>query len=278
MNDINNKSRDDYLAGGYKPLETASSILVSSSKYLNSPRLRHIVAHEALRKDGWDIPVTAMLPEFMHAINELHDYQQDLKAIEEERQRLPEFAAFLDERFISDIRAEDLKNCAPGTLGAEVYAFMTGTGMDINFQRETEIFSDDLHYYTRRSGQCHDIEHIVTGLGPNPWGEMALIFFKATMDSHYFSPAVASIIHRQILTSTGTYFIKTNLHYPQLMPGLLDAFRLGVDMAKRVTRQFLYIKWEEYWDTPLDALRRELNIVGFPPKGAWDWTEEAHRG
>jgi len=278
MNTVNNKTRDEYLVGGFKPLTTESSILVSSSKYLNSARLRDVLAHEALRKDGWDLPLTGLLPEFMHAINELHDYQQDLQAVLEERKRLPEFAAFLDERFLSNLQGEDLKRCAPGTLGAEVHEYMTRTGMNINFQREAEEFTDDLHYYTRRSGQCHDIEHIVTGLGPNPWGEIGLIFFKATMDASHFTPAVASIIHRQILTSTGTYFIKTNLHYPHLILGLMDAMRLGVEMSKRVTKQFLYIKWEDYWDTPLEEVRRELNIYGFPPKGSWDWTDAAHRG
>jgi ubiquinone biosynthesis protein COQ4 len=278
MKNINNTSRDQYLAGSYKPLTTDSSTLVSSSKYLNSARLRDVLAQEALRKDGWDIPTTALLPEFAQAINEVNSYEDDLRAVTQERERLPEFAAFLDERFLSNLRSEDLRRCAPGTLGAEVFEYLTSTGMDINFQREAEVFNDDLHYYTRRSGQCHDIEHVVTGFGPNPWGEIALIFFKATMESNYFSPTVASILHRQILTVTGAYLIKTNLHYPQLVPGLLDAFSLGVEMAKRVPKQFLYIKWENHWDTPLDEVRRELNIYGYPPKGAWDWTDQEHRG
>jgi ubiquinone biosynthesis protein COQ4 len=278
MNKLTNKARDAYLQGQNEPVTTDSSILVSSSKYLNNAKLRDVIAQETLRKNGWDIPITGLLPDLMLAINEANDYQQDLQAILEERKRLPEFAAFLDERFLSNLQAEDLKDCASGTLGAHVYAYMIETGMNLNFLRDEEAFADDLHYYTRRSGQCHDIEHIVTGLGPNLWGELGLVFFKGAMDTSYFSTPVASILNRQYLTAAGTYFIRTNLHYPHLIGGMMEAIKLGIEMAGRTSKQFLYIKWEDYWDVPLEEVRRELNIYGFPAPGAWDWTNAESRG
>jgi len=278
MSKVTNKARDEYLAGGFTPLQTESAILVSSSKYLNSARLRDVLAQESLRRNGYDMPLTGLLPELMQSINELNDYNQDLQAVLEERKRLPEFAAFLDERFLSNLRREEIAHCAPGTLGRELYDYMTQNNMDVNFLHDGQEFADDLHYYVRRSGQCHDVEHIVTGFGPNLWGEMALVFFKAAMDSNYFSVPVASILNRQYLTSAATYFIKANLNYPDLIGGVMEAIRMGVEMAKHVNRQFLYIKWEDYWDTQLDEVRRELNIVGFPPKGEWDWTADGFRG
>ncbi|WP_240345003.1 hypothetical protein [Novosphingobium sp. THN1] len=45
-----------YLARGIMPVETPSSVLVSSSKYLNNPRLRDWLAMILLRRNGPDLP------------------------------------------------------------------------------------------------------------------------------------------------------------------------------------------------------------------------------
>ena len=45
-----------YLLRGITQLSTASSTLISSSKYLNNPRLREWVATELLRRKGPDLP------------------------------------------------------------------------------------------------------------------------------------------------------------------------------------------------------------------------------
>jgi hypothetical protein len=44
MNNMVDQSESDYLKGNSKPLTTESSVLISSSKYLNSARLRDVVA------------------------------------------------------------------------------------------------------------------------------------------------------------------------------------------------------------------------------------------
>ena len=44
------------LAMGRKPITTTSSILVSSSEYLNDPRIREHLAQQCLRKIGDDYP------------------------------------------------------------------------------------------------------------------------------------------------------------------------------------------------------------------------------
>ena len=54
-----------YLMRGVMPVDTHSSVLVSSSKYLNNPRLRDWLATIALRKNGPDFPPPAEMHEFL---------------------------------------------------------------------------------------------------------------------------------------------------------------------------------------------------------------------
>ena len=45
-----------YLMRGIVPVATESSVLVSSSRYLNDPRVRDWVATHLLRRNGPDVP------------------------------------------------------------------------------------------------------------------------------------------------------------------------------------------------------------------------------
>ena len=85
-----------YLQGGRKPLTTSSSVLISSSKYLNSGRMREVYAALGLQRTGHDLPEAYLVPEFGAALNELTDWTYMFRLIEDERRAKPEFAAWLD--------------------------------------------------------------------------------------------------------------------------------------------------------------------------------------
>ena len=57
-----------YLARGVALLGTDSSVLISSSKYLNDPRLRDWIAKIALRRNGPDYPPAAETHDFEHIL------------------------------------------------------------------------------------------------------------------------------------------------------------------------------------------------------------------
>ena len=86
-----------YLARGVNLLGTDSSVLVSSSKYLNSPRLREWIAFIALKKNGPDFPPAAEMYQLLPILNELRDFDQLLRLTERcglpELQRRYSFAA-----------------------------------------------------------------------------------------------------------------------------------------------------------------------------------------
>ena len=65
-----------YLARGVNLLATESSVLVSSSKYLNSARLREWVALAAMRRNGPDYPPAAEMHELIQILAGLRDFEK----------------------------------------------------------------------------------------------------------------------------------------------------------------------------------------------------------
>ena len=63
-----------YFNGAIRRVETDSSVLVSSSKYLNHGELRGLVAQEMLRRNGADLPNTAYIPEVAQILMKLEDF------------------------------------------------------------------------------------------------------------------------------------------------------------------------------------------------------------
>lgn len=63
-----------YLARGVNLLGTDSSVLISSSKYLNSPKLREWIALIALKKNGPDFPPAAEMHQLIPILNEMRDF------------------------------------------------------------------------------------------------------------------------------------------------------------------------------------------------------------
>ena len=130
----------------------------------------------------------------------------------------------------------------------------------------------------RQRTLAHDIEHMISGFGPNPVGEYALIACNLKAYYNYFSPPLACELTRMtgFLLSTG--LMKANLHYPNVMGEILTGVRMGTEMGDTLRRPLLVTDWRRYLDWTIADIRTDLNIVGAPPAGTWDWTNEARRG
>lgn len=271
------QNENDYLKGGKTPPATGSSLLISSSKYLNSARLRDIVAHEMLRKYGNDLPPAYLIPEAIEAFGEVADHAATLALYEREKQLKPEFKSWLEARYISRWDAQALALYAPGTLGAEIHAFITQSGFDIEFMFKGEP-KDDHAYFNKRYVQGHDIEHMVTGFGPDPMGEYALMLATAQSYYHYFSEELAGELTRFNMFLLTSGVLRSALHYCKTMPLFFEAITLGLEMGRRMKKPLVFMRWEDYLDWPMAELRADLNIVGSPAKGAWDWSFDEMRG
>lgn len=274
MNQIS-KADFDYFNGGIGAVTTDSSTLISSSKYLNHAGLRALISQEMLRKNGADMPTTAYIPQVAMIFGELADRGELMRLLAEEREKNPVFAAWLDRRHLSDFTAEELKDSRPGTLGARIYDFLANSGFDNDlFYRGMKI-ENDFQYYQKERVFTHDIEHMVTGFGPNFCGEIALL--SANLQSFYsfFTPG---LVHHFATLSGYLYtksMMKANLHYPVVMPAFLEATRLGIEQGARWKKPLLLAQWRDYLDWPIPDLREELGIGETPPDGYWDWTSAA---
>ncbi len=250
-----------YLARGVSLLGTESSVLVSSSKYLDSARLRDWIAKIALRKNGPDFPPAAEMHELLPILADLRDFDRIEAMITAERKANPRFDAWFAEGFVSDYTIEDLRHCAPGTVGGIYHAVAGAGNYEIqivpNFQPQTQW-----EFYSLRSGQTHDFEHILTGGGFNYMGELIPYWFRlATIHTHIIDKQLAGEMSVLSILGTMRYMIRTMLHYPQVWECALDCIEQGIRIG-RASEPFWMARMEDVWNVPLDQARAQLGVRG----------------
>jgi ubiquinone biosynthesis protein COQ4 len=250
-----------YLARGVKQLGTDSSVLVSSSKYLNNDRLRQWIAFIALKKNGPDYPPAAEMHELIGILQDLRDFDHIERMITQERKVNPRFDVWFAEGFVSDYKIDALKGCAPGTVGGIYYEVATKGSYEIqivpNYQPKSQW-----DYYSLRSGQTHDYEHILTGGGFNYMGELIPYWFRlATIHTHIQNKELAGEMSVLSIFGTMRYVIRTMLHYPQTWETALTCISQGIDIGKR-SDPFWMAKMEDVWHAPLAEAREKLGVRG----------------
>lgn len=264
-----------YLMGSAEPV--TSSVLISNSKYLNNPYFRDVYAQFGLKRDGHDLPDAYLIPQLTKAMGEVVDYGRVLMLLEQERARLPEFAAWLDARFVSNFTAEQTAGCAPGTLGARVHDFIAKSGYTIDFLFKDEPKSD-YEYLLKRRGQNHDIEHMVTGLCPSQVGEIGLIAANTISVANYFSEEFAKELNLYGTILMSTSISRCGLHYPKAMPALLEAISRGYALGAKQKKPLFMVRWEDYLDWRMEDIRAEFHFEDGPPPGYWDWVFQTFKG
>ena len=250
-----------YLARGIMPIGTESSTLVSSSKYLNNPKLRDWVAKIALKKNGKDFPPAAEMYELIGILSELRDYDRIAELIADERKQNPRFDAWLEEGFVSDYKLEDLAHCDPGTLGGIYYKQATEGNYEIEIVPNYKP-RNEWEFFSLRSGQTHDYEHILTGGGFNYMGELIPYWFRlATIDTHIQNKELAGEMNAMGILGTTRYVVRTVLHYPEVWGTALECIRRGIEIGQK-SDPFWMAKMEDYWNTPLEEAREKLGVRG----------------
>lgn len=258
-----------YFNGAIKKVETTSSILVSSSAYLNHPELRHLIGQEMLRRNGDDLPNTAFIPEVAQILHDLEDMEAIIGLFEAEKARLPLFKTWLEQRSLSDFTLDQTKDCAPGTLGAALYDFMKNSGYQLDlFFQEVKVVND-FTFYLRQTALNHDIEHIVTGFGPNHGGEVALLNANMVSKARYFRPELANFFSRISIYLKAKTIMKDGLFYPEAMALNLEAEFQGALQARNWKYPIMLVNWRDYMDHQISDIREELGITPVLPEGTW---------
>lgn len=259
-----------YFNGAIKSVSTESSVLISSSRYLNNAELRHLIGQEMLRRNGPDMPATAFIPEVAQQLMMLEDYPRIMALFEKEKARLPLFRQWCDNRLLSDFKKDEVRHCAPGTLGAALFNWMENSGYELDlFYREIEVVND-LTFYLRQAALNHDIEHMVTGFGPNHGGESALLNANLHSRSIYFHPELAGFFNRIQVYLRSKTAMKDVLHYPAALVIQLEAEHMGSIQGRNWKYPIMLAEWRKMVDWQMADIREELNITPLPPEGMWE--------
>lgn len=268
------KADYEYFNGSIRKIESESSVLVSSSKYLDNAPLRALIAQEMLRRNGADLPNTAYIPQVAQILHELEDMPTIMRLFEEEKQRIPEFRRWLTDRKLSDFKAEQVKHCKPGTLGAVIYDFLAHSGYNNDVFFQGMKVDSDYTFYLKERAFTHDIEHMITGFETNHAGEIALLTANMYAFYNYFQPELAAYFNRISTYLRAKSYMKSGLHYPQSFKVMLDAERIGMEQGSKWKMPLMMVPWRDMVDRPLAEIREELGIVDVLPPGHWDWTTD----
>jgi ubiquinone biosynthesis protein COQ4 len=269
-----NETETRYMQGDVEPV--TSSVLTSNSKYLNNPYYRDAFMQASLRRHGHDLPQTYLIPMMARALAEVTDTAEYQRLLDAEKLINPEFGAWLARRPSNVYRPDQLAGYAAGALGAEIRAFLLESGMDMEFMYRDEP-ADDVQFMAKRQMGIHDICHIVTGFGPNNAGETGLQYTHLGVITRYFTPALAQYVNASNIWTSASSLKRTSLHYPVVMPALLEAMRQGITAGQGLKKPLMMVDWDVYLDWTLDDIAADLGFVR-GPGAAWDWTTEAAMG
>lgn len=249
-----------YLMRGMKQIATESSGLISSSKYLNDPRIREWVATHMLRRSGPDRPSPSDTMGLAMTLREIQDSGRINDLLQLERKKSPKLDAWFTERFVSTYRIEDLAKYAAGTVGGIFYNYLTKNSFEVDLVPRFEP-KNDYEYYLLRNGQTHDLEHIIGGGGFDYLGELVPYYIRLTNVFKFFAPELAGELSPlQILGST-RIMTRAILHYPQTWPTVVDTIERGIQVGKLSDEIFMN-RYEDVFDLPLAQAREKLGVRG----------------
>jgi ubiquinone biosynthesis protein COQ4 len=190
-------------------------------------------------------------PHHTESVFDIEDGLKDIKAYElaiEHLKALPEVAAILRERYLTGlVDVEALSKLPEGTLGWTFARHILDHGFDPDYFRKLHV-KNDVDYVMLRMRQTHDIWHVVTGIGTDPIGELAVKAFELSQTRR---PLAAVICAGGVMR----YLLKTPEELSNVIEAIQKAYRLGQE-----AKPFLAQKWEAGWDRPLEDWRRDLNV------------------
>jgi ubiquinone biosynthesis protein COQ4 len=139
-----------------------------------------------------------------------------------------------------------------GSFGRHYHAFMASEGLtadglvDASKSQLFEAPSDEVRLFAARERDWHDLEHVLTGYGRDPLGEICVLAFF-TAQSWY--PGLLLIV------SVGMLKIKRELPGQPVMRAVWEAWRNG-----RKAAWLSALDWEGLLPRPLNLVRQEVGV------------------
>ena len=247
-----------FYLNGRRKVKTESSVLVSSSRWLNDGRVREWISTENLRRNGHDYPLLYGLPTLMQAVDEVRDVEDAERLVADERRRNPAFDRWLNEGFVSTYSKDDLKAYPEGSVGRQLFEYMDE--FDLSPELNSRILdnpdwkpANTLDYWNLRMGQTHDAYHILGEVG---FGSVAEYFITGVITGNVFRHLGAELAGALMTVNTLIMFpwmTRTMLHYPGAWPDLWRNLSYGYEVGQQSDMLFT-AKFEDIMHmTPTDA-------------------------
>ena len=258
MKDEERKAMDAYLGKNIRRVESGSSLLQSTSKWLNNGKIRELLPVWLLRKNGPDFPVEADHTLGMStAFAEILPEAEVLALFEAEMAINPALDAWVKEGFVSTYRNADFLAYPPGTVGGLIGYQIREHGFDLTLGMGDKIPSNltSLQYFKLRTRQAHDFEHIISGGQFNSLGEITITFARSANQSQHMSPKLASALNAYMAFAGLRMVTRSMLHYPETWVTALRCLEQGIQVGL-ASPPFWFFKWEEVFEmTPAEARR-----------------------
>lgn len=252
---------------GRQTVPTLSSILVSSSPYLNDARIREWMATETLRRNGSDYPNLFGLATLIEGVDQARDVDRVETLIRAERKSNPALDRWFEERFISTYTLEELGSNPPESIGRLLYEHMVELGLSPNLDPRSMADPSwsptyDIEYYNLRSAQTHDFDHILGEVGFDVIAEIFPTGLRMGNIFAHVSPELAGellLLNSFIMTP---WLQRTLFHYPAAWPTFWRNLSHGYEVGQQSDLLFT-AKFENLLHlTPAQA-RDALGIRGF---------------
>jgi ubiquinone biosynthesis protein COQ4 len=249
-----------YLMKGIETVSTDSSVLVSSSRYLNDARVRDWVATHLLRRNGPDIPTPSDSIQLVQILREVQDIDHINALFAAERQKNAVLDAWFKEGFVSTFGLDDLKDYGPETVGGIFYAQLTDNNLQVDI---VPPFTprNDFEYYQLRAGQTHDLEHILGGGGFDFIGELVPYYMRLTNLFVHMSPELAGELSAFSILGSTRIITRAVLHYPQTWLITQNAVERGAKVGRESAPLYM-IRYEDVFGLTPEAAREALAING----------------
>ncbi len=263
-----NKEYDnkEYFTRGMKSFTTESPFPISSSKWLDDPRVRDYVSKHSLRRNHKDVPITVEINQAGEMLTPFYMQMDGVPRTEElfakERKKNKALDAWFEERFLSNLTVDTLKDYPKDSVGNIFYRYLIANDFVPEFS-PGPCGATQFEYFIKRLSQCHDLEHILGGFGFEYIGEQGVTWMRHAAYFRYLSPELAGQLNVNYAFLLSPLILRTMLHYPETMETVWDCINQGV-LVGRTSSPIYMMKYEPILHLPVEEARRVLgyqNVV-----------------